>query len=127
MNGQVRTLEQKLDLEHQLYLHTVQEIQSQVRSQDQRLNWTMMAAVFAMLLGSVAGGILIWDVQKNARILGGISMEVEQLGSAMARSRLTGHPAVADESAGLPDPGHGERRDEPEDHRIVGELPLSGP
>jgi chromosome segregation ATPase len=93
MDGQVRTLEQKLDLEHQLYLHTVQEIQSQVRSQDQRLNWTMMAAVSAMLLGSAAGGILIWDVQKNAKILGGISTEVKQLGSAMAQSRLMGDPA----------------------------------
>jgi hypothetical protein len=127
MDGQVRTLEQKLDLEHQLYLHTVREIQSQVHSQDQRLNWTMMAAVFAMLLGSVAGGILIWDVQKNARILGGISSEVEQLGSAMTRSRLMGHPARVDGSAGLPDLDHAERRDDPEDRRIVGGLPLSGP
>jgi hypothetical protein len=127
VDGQLRTVEQKLDLEHQLYLHTVREIQSQVRSQNQRLNWTMMAAVFAMLLGSVAGGILIWDVQKNARILGGISMEVERLGSAMARSRLMKHPAGADESAGLPDLEHAERRAGPEDHRIVGELPPSGP
>jgi len=127
MDGQIRTLEQKLDLEHQLYLHTVQEIQSQVRSQDQRLNWTMMAAVFAMLLGSVAGGILIWDVQKNARILGGISMEMEQLGAAMAQSRLMGDPAGADESAGLPDLSHAGQRDAPEDQRVVGGHPLSGP
>jgi DNA repair exonuclease SbcCD ATPase subunit len=125
MNGQVSTLEQKLDLEHQLYLHTVKEIQSQVHSQDQRLNWTMMVAVFAMLLGSVAGGILIWDVQKNARILGGINMEVEQLGSAMARSRMIGPPAGADESTRLSNPGPAGRRDAPEDHRVVGETPLS--
>ena len=127
MDGRIRAQEQKLDLEHQLYLHTVQEIQSQVRSQDQRLNWTMMAAVFAMLLGSVAGGILIWDVQKNAKILSGISMEVEQLGAAMAQSRIMGHPAGADESAGLPDFSHAEHRNDPEDQRVVGELPLSGP
>jgi septal ring factor EnvC (AmiA/AmiB activator) len=127
MDGRIRAQEQKLDLEHQLYLHTVQEIQSQVHSQDQRLNWTMMAAVFAMLLGSVAGGILIWDVQKNAKILSGISMEVERLGAAMAQSRLMGHPAGADESAGLPDFSHAEHRNDPEDQRVVGELPLSGP
>ena len=108
MDGQVRTVEQKLDLEHQLYLHTVREIQSQVHSQDQRLNWTMLAAVFAMLLGSVAGGILIRDVQKNARILGGISMELERLGGAMTQSRMMGHSDGADVSAGLPDLGHAE-------------------
>jgi len=56
MDGRLRTQQQKLDLKHQLYLHTVQEIRSQVRSQDQRLNWTMMAAVFVMTLGSAAGG-----------------------------------------------------------------------
>lgn len=127
MDGRIRTQEQKLDLEHQLYLHTVQEIQSQVHSQDQRLNWTMMAAVFAMLLGSVAGGILIWDVQKNAKILSGISMEVEQLGAAMSRSRIMGHPAGADESDGLPDFSHAEQRSDPQDQRVVGGLPLSVP
>ncbi|MGB7934085.1 MAG: hypothetical protein WCH04_18030 [Gammaproteobacteria bacterium] len=127
MVGRISTQEQKLDLEHQLYLHTVQEIQSQVHSQDQRLNWTMMAAVFAMLLGSVAGGILIWDVQKNAKILAAISMEVEQLGAAMAQSRMMGHPAGADESAGLPDFSHAGQRNSPEDQRVVGGLPFSGP
>jgi chromosome segregation ATPase len=128
MDGQVSTLEQKLDLEHQLYLHTVKEIQSQVHSQDQRLNWTMMTAVFAMLLGTVAGGILIWDVQKNARILGGISMEVQHLGSAMAQSRMIGPPAAgADESTRLPDLGTTGRRDDPEDPRVVGVQPLSDP
>ena len=127
IDGQVRTVEQKLDLEHQLYLHTVREIQSQVRSQDQRLNWTMMAAVFAMLLGSVAGGILIWDVQKNARILSGINMEVERLGAAMAQSRMMGHPDGLDGSAGLPVLGHARRRDDLEDHRVIGGKPRSGP
>jgi len=128
MDGQVSTLEQKLDLEHQLYLHTVKEIQSQVHSQDQRLNWTMMTAVFAMLLGTAAGGILIWDVQKNARILGGISMEVQHLGSAVAQSRMIGPPAAgADESTRLPDLGTTGRRDDPEDPRVVGVQPLSDP
>ena len=127
MNDQVSTLEQKLDLEHQLYLHTVKDIQSQVHSQDQRLNWTMMTAVFAMLLGSVAGGILIWDVQKNARILGGIHMEVEQLGSEMVRSRMLGLPAGADESTHLPDPFTTGWRDDAGDQRGVEESPLSGP
>jgi chromosome segregation ATPase len=119
MDGRIRAQEQKLDLEHQLYLHTVQEIQSQVRNQDQRLSWTMMAAVFAMLLGSVAGGILIWDVQKNARILGGISMEVKQLGSAMAQSRLMRDPPAAAESARLPDFSHAGERDDTGDRRVV--------
>jgi chromosome segregation ATPase len=127
MDGRIRTQEQKLDLEHRLYLHTVQEIQSQVHSQDQRLNWTMMAAVFAMLLGSVAGGILIWDVQKNAKILSGLSMQVEQLGTTMSGSRIMGHPAGADESDGLPDFSHAEQRNNPEDQRVVEGLPLSGP
>jgi DNA repair exonuclease SbcCD ATPase subunit len=127
MNGQISTLEQKLDLEHQLYLHTVKDIQSQVHSQDQRLNWTMMAAVFAMLLGSVAGGILIWDVQKNARILGGINREVGQLGSAMARLPMAGLPGEADETTHLPDLGTTGQRDDPDNHPVVGDPPMSDP
>jgi hypothetical protein len=87
----------------------------------------MMAAVFAMLPGSVAGGILIRDVQKNASIPGGISMEVKEPGSSMAQSRLMGDPAGADESAGLPDLSHAGQRDALEDQRVVGGVPLSGP
>jgi len=126
-NEQLRTQEQKLDLEHQLYVHTVREIQPHVRSQDQRLSWTIMATVFAMLPGSVAGGILVRDVQKNARILGGISIEVKKPGSLMAQSRPMGDPAGADESASLPVLSHAEQRDALEDQRVVVGVPLSGP
>ncbi len=126
-DSEVRILEKKLDLEHRLYVHTVQEVQSQVRNQDHRLNWTMMAAVFAMLLGTVAGGILIWDVQKNARILAGMSMDVKQLTSSMGRSITTRHPAGAEGPVGLPGVVQAGRHGDPEDHRAVGGEPLSGP
>jgi len=127
MGGRIRTQEQKLDLEHQLYLHTVQEIQSQVRSQDHRLNWTIVAAVIAMLLGSVTGWILIRDVQNHARILGGLSREVKRLGSTMAQSRLAADPARAGESSGLPDSSHAGRRNDPKEPPDAGDPPHSGP
>jgi uncharacterized coiled-coil protein SlyX len=92
--NEVRTLEKRLDLEHRLYVHTVQDVQSQVRRQDQRLNWTMMAAVLAILLGTVAGGLLIWDVQQNARTLTGMSKDVKRLMSAMGQSHETSHQAL---------------------------------
>jgi predicted nucleic acid-binding Zn-ribbon protein len=125
--SQVRTLEKKLDLEHQLYLHTVQEIQSQVRNQDQRLNWTMIAAFFAMLLGTAAGGILIWDVQNNARILGGISKDVKQLRSSTVPPLTTRHPANAEEPAGLTDVARDGRHVDRTDYDAVGGTSLSGP
>ena len=86
-DSEIGKVKKKLDLEHRLYMHTVQEVQSQVRIQDQRLGWTMMAAVFAMLLGTVAGAILIRDVQKNARILADMSRDVDQLRSASSSLR----------------------------------------
>jgi len=82
-DGQLRGVEQKLDLEHRLYLHTVQEIQNQVHVQDQRLGWTMMAAVFAMLLGAVGGGILIWEVQKNAVVLTAMNQDLKRVMASM--------------------------------------------
>jgi len=118
--SQVRTLEKKLDLEHQLYLHTVREIQSQVRSQDLRLNWTMMTAVFAMLLGTVAGGILIWDVQKNAGILSNLSMDLKQIGSAMEQAPMTRQPGAEENPDGQTNVVRPERHDDPEAHRAVG-------
>jgi uncharacterized coiled-coil protein SlyX len=118
--SQVRTLEKKLDLEHQLYLHTVREIQSQVRSQDLRLNWTMMTAVFAMLLGTVAGGILIWDVQKNAGILSNLSMDLKQIGSAMEQAPMTRQPGAGGNPDGQPNVVSPERHDDPQAHRAVG-------
>ena len=120
MSDQASTLEQKLDLEHQLYLHTVKEVQSQVHAQAQRLNWTIMAAVCAMLLGSVAGGILVRDVQKNAGILGDIHRELEQLDSAIARYRIIGPSGTTELSARLRAPGQAE-------HRVAGEPPRSDP
>jgi FKBP-type peptidyl-prolyl cis-trans isomerase len=93
----------KLDLEHRLSMHTVQEVQSQVRIQDQRLGWTMMAAVFAMLLGTVAGGILIRDARKNARILADMSRDVDQLRSAFEQPSAMQPLATVEEPARLPD------------------------
>jgi hypothetical protein len=83
MDGQLRSVEQKLDLEHRLYLHTVQEIQNQVRVQDQRLGWTKMAVVLAMLLGAVGGGILIWEVQKNAVVLTAMNQDLQRVMASM--------------------------------------------
>jgi FKBP-type peptidyl-prolyl cis-trans isomerase len=101
-DSEIRKVKKKLDLEHRLYMHTVQEVQSQVRIQDQRLGWTMMAAVFAMLLGTVAGAILIRDVQKNARILADMSRDVDQLRSTFEQPSAMQPLATVEEPASLP-------------------------
>ena len=101
-DSEIGKVKKKLDLEHRLYMHTVQEVQSQVRIQHQRLGWTMMAAVFAMLLGTVAGAILIRDVQKNARILADMSRDVDQLRSAFEQPSAMQPLATVEEPASLP-------------------------
>jgi hypothetical protein len=94
-----------------------------VHIQDQRLNWTMMAAVFAMMLSTVAGGILIWEVQKNAGILAGMNKSVEQLKSSLGQPLPTIPATGEQEPADLPDvvtPIEQADTNQPAENRLLG-------
>lgn len=78
-DNHVRELDRNVRSAHQEFLKTYQEIQSRFRKQDLRLNWTLMAAVVALLLGTVTGVILAWDVQRNSALLSSVSQDLQGL------------------------------------------------
>jgi len=75
----VKMLGSRLDSEHRHVLKTFEELHGRLRKQDVRLNWTFTAAGFALLLGTAAGAVLIWDVQKNAALLASMSQDIREL------------------------------------------------
>ena len=75
----VRELDDRLKSERKDYLNTIQGMLDRFRKQDLRMNWTMSVAGFALLLGTVAGVILIWEMQKNSRLLSGMSRDIKEL------------------------------------------------
>ena len=78
-DGHIRQLEGQLENERKDYLTILQQLQGAVTKQDTRVSWTMAAAGFALLLGAIAGGILIWDVQKNATTLSSMNTDIKEL------------------------------------------------
>jgi uncharacterized coiled-coil protein SlyX len=101
--AQVKTLAQQLEDGQQLYLQTVQETQMQLRKQDMRLNWLTLVSAFALLLAAVASAILIWDVQKNAGLLAGMSADIKQL--MLTVDRQDGRSQTAAQNKQVDGPG----------------------
>jgi len=97
---QVKSLAQQLEEGQQLYMQTVQETYQQLRRQDARLNWLTMVSALALLLAAVACAILIWDVQKNAGLLAGMSADIKQLMATAERQASLPEPAANDKQAG---------------------------
>ena len=79
----VRELEDRMANERQDYLKTFQLMQGRFSKQDVRMNWAIAVAGFALLLGTVAGAVLIWDVQKNATLLSSMSQDINELMSSV--------------------------------------------
>ena len=88
----VSQLELRLKSERQDYLSTFQDLLGRFHKQDVRLNWTLTAAAFALLLGTAVGAVLIWDVQKNAKMLAGMSSDIKALMTTVNQSQ-TRQPA----------------------------------
>jgi hypothetical protein len=103
---QVKALERQLEDGQQLYLQTVQETQLQLRKQDMRLNWLTLVSVFALLLAAVASAILIWDVQKNAGLLAGMSADIRQLVQTVERQGGRSQSAAQDTQSDAPGAPH---------------------
>jgi FKBP-type peptidyl-prolyl cis-trans isomerase FklB len=95
----VQTLARELEDGQKLYLQTIQETQLQMRRQDMRLNWLRLVSVFALLLAAVASAILIWDVQKNAGLLAGMSSDIKQLMMTVEQQGSLSQPATQDTPA----------------------------
>ena len=85
----VRELEDRLNSERQDYLNTIQGTLDRFRRQDLRMNWTMSGAGIALLLGTVAGVILMWDMKRNTTVLSSMSRD---LGDMM--SSIEGHQGL---------------------------------
>ena len=79
----IRELEDRLKNERQDYLSVLQDILGRLRKQDLRMNWMMSAAGAALLLGAVAGVILIWEMQRNATLLSSMSKDLKGLATSM--------------------------------------------
>jgi uncharacterized coiled-coil protein SlyX len=99
---QVNSLAQQLEDGQRLYLQTVQETQLQLRKQDMRLNWLALVSAFALLLAAAASAILIWDVQKNAGLLTGMSADIKQLMLTVDRQDGQPQPVAQNTQADLP-------------------------
>ena len=92
----VRELEDRLTSERQDYLNALQEILGRFRRQDVRMNWTMSVAGAALLLGTVAGVILTWEMQRNAALLTGMSNDIRELVSSIDGSLSQQHKLPAE-------------------------------
>jgi hypothetical protein len=86
----------QLELEQRLHEKMLLETQTQLRTQDQRLSWTMMVAGFAVVLAAVSGVILILEAHKNAALLTGMNADMQQLLTSMGQHLDTRHQAVAE-------------------------------
>ncbi|MGB5259386.1 MAG: FKBP-type peptidyl-prolyl cis-trans isomerase [Gammaproteobacteria bacterium] len=81
--GQITQLDTRLKRERQDYLDTFNGILGRLNKQDARLKWTLVAASFALVLGTVVGAVLVWDVQKNADMLASMSSDIKSLMNSM--------------------------------------------
>ena len=75
----LRGLETRLEHERRQAQKTFDSLQERFRQQDRRLKWSMVAAGFAVLLGLVAGSVLIRGVQKNATLLSGMGSDIKEM------------------------------------------------
>lgn len=78
-DNRVSELDQKRRNDRQEFLKTYQDMLLRFRKQDLRLNWTITAAGFAILLGTVVGAVMIWDVQRNSALLSSVSLDLKNL------------------------------------------------
>jgi FKBP-type peptidyl-prolyl cis-trans isomerase len=79
MEEYARSQSEKLENEQRLYANTLQEVQLDQRKQDQRVSWITTVAGLALLLGTLASGMMIWNVQKNSRVIASMSSDIKSL------------------------------------------------
>lgn len=75
----IKSVEKQLKDKHRVVSGALEKIQGLQRRQVQRFNWGIAAAGFALLLGAVAGAILVRDVQTNTRVLAGMNGDIQAL------------------------------------------------
>ena len=86
----------QMELEQRLHEKMLLETQTQMRTQDQRLSWTMMVAGFAVVLATVSGAILILETHKDAALLTSMNTDMQHLLTSMDQHLNTRHQAVAE-------------------------------
>ena len=75
----IRTVEKDVENKHQHYSGLLQLMQVAQRRQDRLLNRSIIAAGFLLLLGTIAGVVLILEVQGNSWVLAGMSQDMKAL------------------------------------------------
>jgi FKBP-type peptidyl-prolyl cis-trans isomerase/predicted nucleic acid-binding Zn-ribbon protein len=99
----IRTVEKDAEDRHRHHSGLIHEMQIAQRRQDRLLNRSIIAAGFFLLLGTIAGVVLILEVQGNSRVLAGMSQDMkafmatvdQQLGRQQDSSELQPPPLAA--------------------------------
>jgi FKBP-type peptidyl-prolyl cis-trans isomerase len=79
----VGLLTSKLEQERRKHQSEMRAAADRARSQERRLNWVLVVAAFAFLLGTVASVTKIWDTRNNARVLAELSRDIKSIKASM--------------------------------------------
>ena len=79
----VKVLGNRVESDRQSFLKTCQDMHHRFRKQDLRMNWMLMFTGGTLLLGIVAGAVLMRGEQRNAALLSSMSEEVRALTVSM--------------------------------------------
>lgn len=79
----VKVLGNRLENDRQNFLKAYQDLQHRFNKQGMHVNWMLMVTGFTLLLGIVAGTVLIRGEQRNATLLSTMSEEVKALTVSM--------------------------------------------
>lgn len=102
MDSKVKILGIKMDNERQQVMHAYRETQDRLRKQYYRMNWAFAFAGLALLLGVFAGAAQVWNVQKNAALLAGMSRDINSLLLHMDNVSGTGQGPQEESRQALP-------------------------
>lgn len=75
--ARVNLLNTKLEKEYKKHQREMREEQDKIRQQGRRLNWVMMVAGLAFLLGTMVSVTIIRDTRNNTRILAELSRDIK--------------------------------------------------
>ena len=79
----VNLLDTRFQKERSKYQSELQEARERTRQQARRLNWAMMVAGLAFLLGTMACVTKIWDTRNNAHVLTELSRDIKGIKASM--------------------------------------------
>jgi FKBP-type peptidyl-prolyl cis-trans isomerase len=79
----VNLLDTRFQKERSKHQSELQETRERTRQQARRLNWAMMVAGLAFLLGTMASVTKTWDTRNNAHVLTELSRDIKDIKASM--------------------------------------------